>query len=96
MRKSISQLGFSRIANTQVNRLEQFDKLKEIANRNNYPHKIKQLTAKVQEEYNFWNIKNPSRNYRGIQQGPWFSRSIQIDCKIYRQAGRTRKKTAYL
>ena len=49
MRKSISQLGFSRIANTQVNRLEQFDKLKEIANRNNYPYKIKQLTTKVRQ-----------------------------------------------
>ena len=66
MRKSISQLGFSRIANTQVNRLEQFDKLKEIANRNNYPHKIKQLTAKVQEEYVFWNLKNPSRKLEDI------------------------------
>ena len=76
MRKSISQLGFSRIANTQVNRLEQFDKLKEIANRNNYPHKIKQLTAKVQEEYVFWNLKNPSRKLEDITRDLIFIKSI--------------------
>lgn len=77
MRKSISQLGFSRIANTQVNRLEQFDKLKEIANRNNYSHKIEQLTAKVQEEYNFWNIKNPSRKLEDITKDLIFIKSIR-------------------
>jgi hypothetical protein len=77
MRKSISQLGFSKIANTQVNRLEQFDKLKEIANRNNYPHKIKQLTAKVQEEYNFWNVKNPSRKLEDITRDLIFIKSIR-------------------
>ena len=77
MRKSISQLGFSRIANTQVNRLEQFDKLKEIANRNNYPHKIKQLTAKVQEEYVFWNLKNPSRKLEDITRELIFIKSIR-------------------
>jgi len=77
MRKSISQLGFSKIANTQVNRLEQFDKLKEIANRNNYPHKIKQLTAKVQEEYNFWNLKNSSRKLEDITRDLIFIKSIR-------------------
>lgn len=77
MKKSISQLGFSRIANKQVNRLEQFDKLKEIANRNNYPHKIKQLTAKIQEEYDFWNLKNPSRKLEDITKDLIFIKSIR-------------------
>jgi hypothetical protein len=77
MKKSISQLGFSKIANTQVNRLEQFDKLKEIANRNNYPHKIKQLTAKIQEEYDFWNLKNPSRKLEDITKDLIFIKSIR-------------------
>ena len=77
MRKSISQLGFSKIANTQVNRLEQFDKLKEIANRKNYPHKVKQLTAKVQEEYDFWNLKNPSRKLEDITRDLIFIKSIR-------------------
>jgi hypothetical protein len=67
MKKSISQLGFSKIANTQVNRLEQFDKLKEIANRNNYPHKIKQLTARITEEFNFWSKKNHSNKLEDLK-----------------------------
>jgi hypothetical protein len=77
MRKSISQLGFSKIANTQVSRLEQFDKLKEIANRKNYPHKVKQLTAKIQEEYDFWNLKNPSRKLEDITKDLIFIKSIR-------------------
>lgn len=77
MKKSISQLGFSKIANTQVNRLEQFDKLKEIANRNNYPHKVKQLTAKIQEEYDFWNLKNPSRKLEDLTKDLIFIKSIK-------------------
>jgi hypothetical protein len=77
MKKSISQLGFSKIANTQVNRLEQFDKLKEIANRNNYPHKVKQLTAKIQEEYDFWNLKSPSRKLEDIIKDLIFIKSIR-------------------
>ena len=77
MRSSFKQLGLSKIANTQVNRLEQFDKLKEIANRNNYPYKVKQLTAKIQEEYNFWNLKNPSRKLEDITKDLIFIKSIK-------------------
>jgi hypothetical protein len=77
MRNSFKQLGLSKIANTQVNRLEQFDKLKEIANRNNYPYKIKQLTAKIQEEYDFWNLKNPSRKLEDITKDLIFIKSIK-------------------
>lgn len=77
MKASISKLGFSKIANAQVNRLEQFDKLKEIANRNNYPHKIKQLTAKIQEEYDFWSLKSPSRKLEDITEDLIFIKSIR-------------------
>jgi hypothetical protein len=77
MRNSFKQLGLSKIANTQVSRLEQFDKLKEIANRNNYPYKIKQLTAKIQEEYDFWNLKNPSRKLEDITKDLIFIKSIK-------------------
>jgi uncharacterized HAD superfamily protein len=77
MRNSFKQLGLSKIANTQVNRLEQFDKLKEIANRNNYPYKIKQLTAKIQEEYDFWNLKSPSRKLEDITKDLIFIKSIK-------------------
>jgi hypothetical protein len=67
MKKSISQLGFSKIANTQVNRLEQFDKLKEIANRSNYPHKVKQLTIRITEEFNFWSKKSHSNKLEDLK-----------------------------
>jgi hypothetical protein len=77
MRNSFKQLGLSKIANTQVNRLEQFDKLKEIVNRNNYPYKIKQLTAKIQEEYDFWNLKNPSQKLEDITKDLIFIKSIR-------------------
>ena len=79
MKKSIKNLGFFKIANTQVNRLEQFDKLKEIANRNNYPYKIKQLSAKIQEEYNFWNLKNPSQKLEDITKDLIFIKSQTKD-----------------
>lgn len=75
MKKSISELGFSRIANTQVNRLEQFDKLKEIANRKNYPHKVKLLTEKVQNEFNFWAKKNHSNRLADIEKDLKFIQS---------------------
>jgi hypothetical protein len=75
MKKSFKSFGFLKLANTQVNRLEQFDKLKEIANRNNYPHKIKQLTAKVQSEYDFWNLKNPSQKLEDITRDLIFIKS---------------------
>ena len=84
MKASISKLGFSKIANTQVNRLEQFDKLKEIANRKNYPHKIKQLTAKIQEEYNFWNAKNPTQKLEDITKDVIFIKS-QVESNLNKE-----------
>jgi len=77
MKKSISQLGFSKIANTQINRLEQFDKLKEIANRNNYPHKVKLLTEKIQNEFNFWVKKNNSNRLADLEKDLIFIKSVK-------------------
>jgi hypothetical protein len=60
--KLIKQLGLTRIANSYVNRLDQAQKLKEIANRNNYPYKVKTLHEKISEQYDFWNRKqNPDK-----------------------------------
>jgi len=75
MAKSIKSLGISKIANGYVNRLDQMEKLKEIANRQNYPHKVKQLSAKIQEEYNFWNLKNPSQKLEDITKDLIFIKS---------------------
>lgn len=60
MNKSIKHLGLTRIANSYVSRLEQSQKLKEVANRNNYPHKVKLLREKITQEYNFWSQKKNS------------------------------------
>ena len=60
MSKSIKHLGLTRIANGYVARLEQSQKLKEIANRNNYPHKVKLLREKITQEHNFWSDKENS------------------------------------
>ena len=75
MAKSIKSLVISKIANGYVNRLDQMEKLKEIANRQNYPHKVKQLSAKIQEEYNFWNLKNPSQKLEDITKDLIFIKS---------------------
>ena len=60
MNKLIKQLGLTRVANSYVSRLEQAQKLKEIANRKNYPHKVKVLYDKISEQYDFWNQKQNS------------------------------------
>ena len=75
MAKSIKSLGISKIANGYVNRLDQMEKLKEIANRQNYPHKVKQLSARIQSEYNFWNLKNPSQKLEDITKDLIFIKS---------------------
>ena len=77
MKKAIKNLGLSKIANSYVGRMDQMEKLKEIANRKNYPHKVKQLSAKIQEEYNFWNLKNPSRKLEDITKDLIFIKSIK-------------------
>jgi len=84
MAKSIKSLSISKIANGYVNRLDQMEKLKEIANRQNYPHKVKQLSAKIQEEYNFWNLKNPSQKLEDITKDLIFIKS-QRDSDLNRQ-----------
>jgi hypothetical protein len=84
MKKSISQLGLFKIANTQVNRLEQFDKLKEIANRNNYPYKITELKKKVQEQYDFWNLKSSSQRLDDLTRDLIFIKS-QTDSSLNKE-----------
>ena len=67
MKKSISELGFSKIANSYVGRMDQMEKLKELANKRNYPYKVKELTARITEEYNFWSKKNPSQKLADLK-----------------------------
>lgn len=50
--------GITKVTNKLVGRLEQFEKLKEIANRKNYPFKIRLLEDKLKNEYEFWQKKD--------------------------------------
>lgn len=61
MAKSFKQLGLSKVTNSLTGKLDQMEKLKEIANRNNYPYKIEQLKKKIEEQYTFWSLKSPSQ-----------------------------------
>lgn len=54
MSKYLKHLGLSRAANSYVEHLEQAQKLRDIANRFNYPYKVKILHEKIKEEYDFW------------------------------------------
>jgi len=57
---ALKQLGLGKAANKIVDRLESFDKLKQVANKNNYPQKIKKLFERLTEERNFWSRKGSS------------------------------------
>ena len=84
MAKSIKGLGLSKIANSYVNRMDQFEKLKEIANQKNYPYKLKQLRSKIQEEYNFWTLKEPSRKLEDLTKDLIFIQS-QVESNLNRE-----------
>jgi hypothetical protein len=84
MIKSIRSLGFSKVANGYVDRLDQMEKLKEVANQKNYPHKVKQLSAKIQNEYDFWNLKKSSQKLEDITKDVIFIKS-QRESDLNRQ-----------
>ena len=50
-----------------VERLDSFDKLKQIANKNNYPQKIKRLFERLTEERSFWLRKGSSPRLLDIE-----------------------------
>ena len=84
MIKSIRSLGFSKVANGYVDRLDQMEKLKEIANKKNYPHKVKQLSTKIQNLYDFWNLKKSSQKLEDITKDVIFIKS-QRESDLNRQ-----------
>ena len=65
------------LANKLVSSSEHFKKLQEFGNKKNYPRKVKQLQAKIQEEYSFWVKKNPSPKLDDIQKDLTFIKSIK-------------------
>ena len=84
MAKSIKSSGISKIANGYVNRLDQMEKLKEIANRQNYPHKVTELKKKVQEQYDFWNLKSSSQRLDDLTRDLIFIKS-QTDSSLNKE-----------
>lgn len=84
MTKSIKNLGLSKIANSYVGRMDQMEKLKEIANRKNYPYKVTELKRKVQEQYDFWNLKNPSQRLDDLTRDLIFIKS-QTDSNLNKE-----------
>jgi hypothetical protein len=84
MKKSFKQLGLTKVTDKFVDRLDQMEKLKELANRKNYPHKVKQLQSKIQSEYDFWNAKNPSQKLEDITKDVIFIQS-QIESNLDRE-----------
>jgi hypothetical protein len=78
-------LGVNKIADKLVGRLEQFEKLKEIANRKNYPYKIKLLEEKIEEQYTFWEKKDHSQRLLDLEKDLIFIRSQKQECSIDKQ-----------
>jgi hypothetical protein len=65
------------LADRLINDSEQFKKLQEFGNRKNYPHKVKLLQAKIQEEFDFWSKKEPSQKLLDIEKDRNFIQSIK-------------------
>lgn len=53
-------VGLGKAANKITDRLESFEKLKQVANKNNYPFKLKKLFERLSEEHTFWSQKGES------------------------------------
>lgn len=64
---SLKNLGLGKAANKLVDRLDSFEKLKQVANKNNYPHKLKKLFERLTEEKDFWSRKGESPKLLDIQ-----------------------------
>lgn len=64
---SLKNLGLGKAANKLVDRLDSFEKLKQVANKNNYPHKLKKLFERLSEEKDFWSRKGESPKLLDIE-----------------------------
>lgn len=64
---SLKNLGLGKTANKLVERLDSFEKLKQVANKNNYPHKLKKLFERLTDEKDFWSRKGESPKLQDIE-----------------------------
>lgn len=56
-KKTILSSSLEQATTKLLSRLDQFSKLREIANKKSYPYKVNRIHAKVLEEYKFWTQK---------------------------------------
>lgn len=59
--------GLGKATDKLTSRLDSFEKLKQVANKNNYPFKLKKLFNRVSEEYAFWSRKGDSPQLDDLQ-----------------------------
>lgn len=64
---SLKKLGLGKAANKIVEHLDSFDKLKTVANKSNYPRKLKKLFERLTEEQSFWVRKGESPKLLDIE-----------------------------
>jgi hypothetical protein len=57
----------SKLADKLLGSKDKFEKLKEIGNRQNYPHKVQKLKERLSEEFRFWMSKGPSNRLNNIE-----------------------------
>ena len=57
----------SKLADRLLSGKSEYDKLKEIGNRQNYPYKIQKLKERLTEDLRFWVAKGPSNRLTDIE-----------------------------
>ena len=57
----------SKLADKLLGSKDKFEKLKEIGNKQNYPHKVQKLKDRLNEEFRFWMAKGPSNRLNDIE-----------------------------
>ena len=68
-------MSLHKIADDLLKQADQFQRLRELGNRKNYPYKVKQLHAKITEEHSFWSKKNPSEKLLDLKKDLTFIES---------------------
>jgi len=70
-------VSLNKTADNLLKQADQFQRLRDLGNRKNYPHKVKLLHTKISEEYNFWSKKEPSQKLLDIEKDRNFIQSIK-------------------
>lgn len=72
---SIRTSSLTKLTDKLLNDQSKFDQLRAIANRKNYPRKVKLLHARISEEFDFWSKKSPSQKLLDLKKDRTFIES---------------------